>query len=457
MASEGYAVLAVNDYEDDRFIRLILEQGGVTNVISESSQYVPIDDFGALRLVSLDNFHNEIAYFDPRDTGYAAKLRDFFVHGGNRFFFIPLEGVAGNRVLNLNNKLDAILYGIPFSLVLRGQTPPFLIYFILLALGSALTFYFSQSRRQFLYHLPVLLAMGWGGFPAIILAAFLCGIWELLREPLRELAAAGLTEKGVFNYAGTGFRGGIERLKPFKINLSIAFFFLLFILIFSSVSEISFIPIVVACLSFFILNFISFQVEKERMRKNRHIPFTPVLLFPVKTRTFSFFPFLLPFVVVSLLAISFPRIFPGFSPQHENTALINPRYLVSADDYYRHMAFQRSFQYRSLNHQISSGFDNPFYLDAYLRYYLEDDGLISGNISPAFSLREDTAFPLETLMVFLVNYDWQPAAQPAGNVINLVELISLLLILTTCIMDAIRPMVLPRKKIPVFRDKRIAA
>ena len=457
LPAEGYAVLAVYQSEDDRFIREILEFGGIYDVISESSQVVFIDDFNTLRAVQLDNFHNEIAYFDPRDTGYAAKLKNFFVLDGKRFFFIPLESVTGNRAVNLYNKLETLLYGIPFSLAHWRQEPPFFLYFALLVIGGAFTFFFSQSRRLFFYQLPVLLAIGWGGFSTAILATFLCGIWELLREPLRELSTSGRYERNALDYAGTGLTGLVERLRPFRVNIFLALFFLVFILFFFIISTFPLVPVIAACVIFFFLNFISFQIEKERLRKARHIPFTPVLLFPVRTRTFSFFPFLLPFAAVSLFAISLPRFFPEFSPQQEPSALVNPYYFVTADDHYRHIAFQRAFPYRSLNHPLTQGGGSPLYRDSFLLYYLGDDGLIAGSISPVRPFLEDPPFPLEKLMEFLINYDSLPAAQAVGNYMNIVEWISVLIIFTTFIMDMIRPRVLPKKKIPVLRDKRIAA
>jgi hypothetical protein len=460
LPGDGYAVLSVDDSEDDRFIREILERSGIENVISESSQSVHIHDFTSMRIVQLDIFHTEIAYFDPRDTGYAAKLKDFFVHDGSRFFFIPLDGNAGNRTANLKRTLDTVLYGIPFSLAFRGHERPFFLYFALIALGSAFTLCFSQSRRQFSFQLPVLLAMGWGAFSAAILAALLCGIWELLREPLKELSAARRYQRSSVDYAGAGFMGLVERLKPFRANLFRVVLFLFLILVFSVTGDLPPVPTVAICVSFFFLNFMSFQVEKERMKKNLHIPFTPVLLFPVRSRTFSLFPFLLPFAAVSLLVITLPRIVPGISPPDENTVLIDPRYLVSAEDFYRHMAFQHSFPYRSLNHRIETVTDGelrPFYQDAYLRYYLGDDGLIAGSFNSAGSLVEGPPFPLEKLMGFLINYDNQTATGAAGNSINIVEWILVLIIFTVCIADMFRPRILPKKRIPVFRDKRIAA
>ena len=457
LPGDGYAVLALNSSEDDRCIREILEQAGLENIISESSQYIPLDDFGSLRMVQLDTFHTEIKDIDPRDTGYAARLKDFFVHDGQRFFFIPLEAIGGNRTGNIKSKLDSVLYGIPFSLAFWGHEPPFLLYFALIAVGCIFTLYFSQSRRLFLYQIPVLLAMGWGGGAAALLAAILCGIWELLREPLRELSVARRYNNKRKDYAGDGLRGLLERLKPFKINISLILFFLIFALIFSVTGNLSPVPMIAACLCFFLINYFSFQIEKERASKNKHILFTPVLLFPIRSKTFSLFPFIMPFAAVFLLAVSLPRFFPEFSPPSKNVDLINPGYFVTSEDYYRHMAFQHSFSFRSLNHPHSLDGHAPFNRDSYLHYYLGDDGLIAGSLGPDASLTEDHPFPLEKLMDFLLNYDNKPAAQAVNNSMNTVEWIAVLIIFTACIIDMIRPRILPKKRIPVLRDKRIAA
>jgi len=285
----------------------------------------------------------------------------------------------------------------------------------------------------------------------------LCGIWELLREPLRELSVTRHSERRVLNYAGAGFMGIVERFKPFRINLFLVMLFLFFILVLFITGDLSFVPMLAGCLGFFFLNFVSFQVEKDRARKNRHIPFTPVLLFPLQSRTFSLFPFLLPFAAASLLVISLPLIFPGISPPAENAALIDSRYYVTAEDYHRHMAFQRSFSFRSLNHPQNEEVISPFYRDGYLRYYLGDDGLIVSSSNPTGSIAENPPFPLEKLKEFLVNYDSQTVAQTANYFMNTVEWVSVIIILTACIIGIIRPRILPKKKIPVFGDKRIAA
>jgi hypothetical protein len=454
VSGEGYAILAVEELYDERFILEILADEGLENIISKSSQFVPIDDFGVLRMVQLDLFHTEIAYFDPRDTGYAAKLQNFFVHGGNRFFFIPMGDAIGDRTVNLPNMLTRVLEDIPFSLAVFGQRRPFHLYFALIALACVFTLFFSRSRRQFIFQFPVLLAMGWGGFSATVFAAFLCGIWELLREPFGELSLARRSGRSAFDYAGAGLKGLVERLRPYRKNLFLASLFLLFLLVLSYVSDISPFPLAAATFFFFLLYFLSFHVERERAQKNKHIPFQPVLLYPVKLKTFSLFPFLLPFAAVSIISLFLPRLSPDFSHPYDNAVFFDKQYFVTADDYYRHITFQKSFSLRSLHTLNGYG---PFNQDIYMRYYLGDDGLITGSIEHPGLLAEIPPFPLEKLVEFLINYDNEAVRNTAGDSMNAKEWISVAIILAACFIDMIRPRMIPKKKLPVLGDKRIAA
>jgi hypothetical protein len=102
----------------------------------------------------------------------------------------------------------------------------------------------------------------------------------------------------------------------------------------------------------------------------------------------------------------------------------------------------------------------------YFRYYLGEDGLIAGNDAYVFSDdSEATQFPLEKLMGFLVKYNKPVTGESAGfdkQLINptettLKEWISVAFIFIICLFDIIRPRIVPKKKMPVIRDKWIAA
>jgi len=454
--AESCVILIVDETEDDSAIQNKLSSGGLGGFISESTQLVPIDDFGALKFISLDSFQEKIESFDPRDDGYAARLRSFFVHGGKRLFFMLTENYAGSppRASNIKKKLDTVLDGVPFTFSVLGQKEPVFLYYPLLAACCVFSMFFSSNRRLFIFQFPVLIAAGYAGFFSMILAAVLTGIWELMREPLLELFASRRYSRRPPDYAGPGFKGIIKRLKPFRLNLLLALLFFAFIPAFSFMGFLSPLPLLAVCVFFAFFYFLSFKHEEKRMRKRSHIQFTPVLLLPYRVKTFSFFPLLLPFALLAIPALFLPRGLSGSSP-------VDAFFLISSEDYERHIAFQKTFSYRPLDQG-----QNALTRNDYLRYYLGDDGLIAGNDSYVFSDdNEASPFPLEKLMGFLVKYNKPVTGKSAGFDKQLIgpvettfkEWISVAFIFMICLFDIFRPRTVPKKKTPVIRDKRIAA
>ena len=452
----AYAVFIFDESQDDRAIRETLQRGGLEGFISESSQEIPIDDFGFLRMIPLDTFRDKIETFDPRDTGYAEMLRSFFVRDGQRFFFLYLEDAAS--AARVNKQAAALLPDIPFTFTVMGHRRSIFWYFPLLAAACVLAFVFSRSKRFFLLGLPVLLAFGWGASYAFILAAVFAAIPELLREPLIELSAAHRYRRR--DYAGSGFSGFFRKLRPFRVNCILAVLFLAFGVFFSALSGISPIPLAAAFASLCLLYFLGFRIESERARKNRHILFVPVPMIPFKAKTFSIFPMLLPFGLASVLAVFLPLFMPDIAPQGENESPVDIRYLVSAEDYYRHVEFQRSFSFRRMDQELCLG--GPLIQDPFMRYYLGEDGLIAGSMNYSINFWASAPFPLEKLKAFLLNYDTAPAA---GTVLfSIKEWISVAMIFAAWILNLFSPSLRPAmrpwsqgKKIPLPGDKRIIA
>ena len=466
---ESYAVLAVDEFQDDRRINEMLAAGGMDNFFSESSMFVPIDDFGTIRQIPLDSFHNEIESYDPRNIGYADELRLFFVRDGKRFFFSPVE----ENIANLRKHISAILDDIPFTLSVLGRKESVLLYLVFLSAACLAALYLTNSRRLFAAQIPVLIAIGCMGSISIVLAVVLAGLWELLRGPLKELFAIQYYKNSRFNYAGNGVKGFLQRLKPFRLNLILVLFFLILLPVFSITGFLSPLLLSVVFASFISLYLLSFKAETERSRKVQHILFTPVVLAPLRTKTFFLFPFLLPFGIVALFVLVSLQFFPGFLslPQKETSLdplYLDSRYFVSPEKYYDHLAFQRSFSYRSLNHSSQEALNQ----EDYMRYYLAEDGLIGGytyhGISDEigeFRLNQpppEPIFPMEKLMDFLVNYDKQNAgkaldSKPAALPVIQTELISVVILLVFCMLDLLKPGIVTRRKIQTFGDKRIAA
>ena len=466
-AKESCIILALDESHSDRSIREILASGGIEGFISESSQNVFVDDFGALRSIPLDLYQDEIVSFDPRDDGYAAKLRSFFVHEGKRFFFL-FQDTGRSNAPGLEKQLAGLLEGIPFSFTVLGHRESLFLYFTLLAAACVFAFFLSPSKRLFVFQLPVLLAFGYSASFSFVFAAALTAVWELLREPFGQISAARCYDRGYTDYSGGGYQGFWEQLKPFRVNCLLVLLFLIFIVIISVVWELPPIPVAAGCGSFFLLYFLAFRAETQRAKKFRHILFTPVPILSAKIRTFSLFPLLLPFTAGALLSLFLPLFLPGFSPSRENMFPVEPARLISGGDYYRHIDFQSSFSYRPLEPYSSrAGGERSLNHDEYLRYYLGEDGLIAGSISHDKEglqaprdfglLTEVPPFPLETLMEFLIHYDTPAAGLPSAGI-----WISVVFVLAACMLNLLGPKTpsgirFRKKKQPFFEDKRIAA
>jgi len=386
------------------------------------------------------------------------------VNNGKRYFFTPLE----NNPAALRARLDASLADIPFSLVFLEKRRSPLPYFLILAAAGIFALFLSGSKRLFIFQIPVFLSIGWGGFAAMILAAALAGIWELLREPLKELFTARYSTStkltlNTFSYAGTGLKGIGERLRPYRLNVFLALLFFLMIPVLAIGAFLPPIPLLAACACFFLLYFLSFKAMGAISRKSRHIPFMPVPLLPLRTKTFSLFPFLLPFVIASFLVLIMPVFLSeerSDIPVQEN--LIDPRYFVTLEDYYSHVDFQRSFSYRSLNTVNNEVSREGLNQEGYMRYYLGDDGLIAGSARLSGTEEAETLpFPLEKLMDFLVQY-YIPLEEQAVKIVPLGPpgrewILAVIILAFCCLSDLLRPGIVPGKKLPVRWDKRIAA
>ena len=469
LTGEACAILAVDisrdsstdELLDDRQIREMLLSSGLGDFISESSQFVPVDDFGSLKFIPLDSYQNEIEAFDPRDDGYAGRLRSFFYHDGKRFFFKFLDQASSSSMLE--KKINSLLKDFSYSFFILGQKESPLIYFGLLIASCLGAFYFSFSKRLFIFQLPLLFALGRFGFFSLPLAAILTAIWELLREPLRELTASSRYERRAFDFIHSGFRGRRERIKPFRKNMLLILFLLILLPVFSIFTPVPLMLLAVVFLAFVFLYCLSLNAEWVLTQKRSHVLFTPVLLLPRKAKTFSFFPLLAPFGIISLLAVFLPK-----TTQALNASPIDPEYIISAEDYERHIAFQRSFSFRPINQGNTE--------TGYKSYYLGEDGLIAGSDSfnssalPSNSaglkdFQEERSFPLAKLMDFLLKYMKPTEGKTAlGEKLffspmaaKIKEWISIGVILIICAFDFFKPGILQRKKPLAYADKRMAA
>ena len=447
----GYGILSVDAEYGDRMVGELLSRGGMDNYLSESTQWVFLDDFGELLRIPLDTYEDRIAPFDPRNDGYPDLLRSFFVHGGMRFFFIPLpQGLIGASPRELEERLERCLGDIPFCLDVPSASRPLAFYALLFAAAGLALILLSGMSLGGISLLPLLGALCYGGAGGFALAAALTALFALLREPLGEFFVSRryslrdasprlrnwptlFWRRVILAPLVTTLYGGICILSGFPVAAGIA-----------------------ALLSFFLILPLALRSESNRGAFLGHIRFVPVPISGHALQRGRSSRLAVPFALASLAVLVLPSL-PIFLPRSGSgggavwTGMEGSP--VDSSAYESHAAFQRSFSRRPLRYgegAVEGG--------EYLRYRRGADGLIGeafpvGTADPGSGEGEIPPFPLEDLTAFLQ----APGLSSSGHTPE--ELIAVLSVLFFCV-----PALFPvpegcrnKKKKLIYNDKRIAA
>jgi hypothetical protein len=441
---QGYAALTLDASSADRPLCDLLSRGMIENYISESTQWVYLDDFGELRRIPLDEYRDHVEAFDPRNDGYAERLRSFFVRDGKRRIFIPL---SFNSPVSVLEKRLAPLGLPPFSLEILGFPRPLWPGILLFILSAAFTMILSGTPLLTAAFLPLFAALAYTGSAGFVLSAVLIALCGVLLDPAREYFISRRYGK-----AGA-FPGSGKRLWSRRFLFTLPLFLGIYGLIawlgrfpcFLTAAVLpSFLGILGMCL----------WAESKRGENQGHIRFLPVPIrdeFPGASR---FSRALLPFALASLGAFLFPLLLPSRSPG----AVPEEPPPVTGEDYETHAAFQRSFSL----HPLGGGGEGAGPEDvqsSYLRYYLGEDGLIAGTRAYEGEFHghgendDIPPFPLEKLVEFQENYNHTDA----GN-FRWGDMVSALIALGLCVPGIFRGNRKGRRGgIRIYTDKRIAA
>ncbi|MFP3042712.1 hypothetical protein LQZ19_12920 [Treponema primitia] len=387
---DGYAVLTLDDSYSDRFIQGLLTKGGVKNLIGESTQWVFLDDFGELKRIPLDTYSDRVESFDPRNDGYAEHLRSFFVFRGDRRLFISLRGNFGD----LEGRIKAALGDIPFSLSVLTPPKSVLLPGILFIVASVFTLLFSGDLLFTFLFLPLWAVLAGLGVPGFAMTAVLAGLFRLLSEPVREYFISRRYGKPAL---------GTLASKETWILSALFLLALGFIAVFGALPLLS---VIMGLFFFLVILCFSIRTETYRGVRQGHIRFLPVQISGITRRPSGYSRIMFPFTLAALVLLFLPMLFPGnftgnSAPAASRvwTGWKGPE-APTAEMYREHIGFQRVFSLMPLGSEGSQ---------AYLRYSLDEDGLIDGNNSREI-VSEDPMeippFPLEGLIDFLNNYSY---------------------------------------------------
>ncbi|MDR0760436.1 MAG: hypothetical protein LBF74_10075 [Treponema sp.] len=467
----GYGVLVLDESCSDRVVGAALTAAGIETYFSESNQWVYLDDFGELVKVPLDEYPARLEPFDPRNDGYAEKLRAFFVRDGTRRFFIPFNPDREDSRTGIADRLNAVLGDTPYTLEVLIQNQSSSRYWVLFAVfGAAVLFslVLSETPALLAFLLPLCIPLVFLGSPGLVLTGALFAFSGSLIPLVQEFFVRRRGGISPFSKPPGGRR---------EFPLFSCLMFLLFALVYGALLCIGNVPALAALAVLLLSCGVTGTALWAESVRAEHVRFRPA---PIKKPALTipaFFRYfkrncprtILPWVPAAVLALVLPLLLP--EPDTEPSVELSRENipLVYAGDYEAHLAFQRSFSLRLL--EDTGTFSSPSeYLpySGYYRYAIGADGLIMETgredgggpaqtgveAAPIGDYGVFPPFPLADLTGFLTGYT------PAVNYIHIPEdLISIALILIPTFSSLIRFGRRERKggSSLVFNDKRIAA
>ncbi|MHC6202569.1 hypothetical protein ACYULU_05165 [Breznakiellaceae bacterium SP9] len=385
----------------------------IERLITESSQRLFLDDFGVLKRLSLREYETLVESFDPRRDGYAQKLHAFFVHEGERRFFIPFApDIAGTALERLSSALletEPLAIGRPPSdnamssdsllhvkLVFFGDPKPQWTFVLIFAAALLLSALLSGHTLRYALLLPVLLPLALAGTAYMPCAALLVFL-ELLKTLLHY-------EKRLFI---------LDLRKGVRVFIALVFFALYWLLLLRSRIPLTLGALVLlsVCLVSAISSFTFVQAKKGESLALEPRPFDP-----------SIFPrFVLPFALGLAASLLYPAFIEGDNIRESvleaHTEAAAQSALISSEDYRVHALFQKYFSFLPLG-TASEIFKKDASSRAqpapYLRYYLGSDGLIAGaQAEPNWAQFSDIPpFPLQELIDYFNDFV-HTATEPA--------------------------------------------
>jgi hypothetical protein len=388
-ARGSYAVLVCSEAVPDREIRERLESQGFTGLVSESGQWVLLDCFGGVEQVALDEYRSRILPFDPRNDGYAEKLRSLFVQGDKRFIYFPAQGAETEK------KLASALKDIPYSYTYArrfGTDCPAFVFFTLFLL-TAVAFFAVRPLRQVLQPhavilipcLPALAPLAPWGAAGFALASLLAGCAVVIAGPCLEQFTMP-QRQGLPPFL-------CWLLPPF---LLICYGFLAFCSDLPAVFTLLILVFFGGILTFSLWAASPFGARVldgwyTKRRNPEHQRFSPILILAPRSFNFAFSWAMLPFAAVSLILTGAGFIYSLSGPAA--FSMLPSAGAVTEADYYAHRLFQSTFSERSL-HTVQTA-------DSMGIYELASDGLpdqIFSSNKQEITLADVPPFPLDDLL-----------------------------------------------------------
>jgi hypothetical protein len=419
----GYAVLTVDSSIEDRDLRGILEKSeGIfgESPVSESSQWVMLDNFGSLETIPLDTYSSRLFSFDPRNDGYAGKLKSVFVQDDKRFVYMPLNAGNWNAAL-LDKQFQSLLGDIPFSVEYYGVGTPLFLFFTVYAAASLCVLvicYVKRNTHRGTEKVIPLVApfssLSFFGAPGIASAAVLLGFFLFLREPLDEFVnIRRFFKKDNAQMPKLIYKNIVKPYGWYFLFLPVFAAALYVLVVFTRLKLLFLIAVFAVSLALF---FFSSRIMSVTLNNRRR--FNPVLIIKRRLPDFAFSMFMLPLSAAAFLAVFFtPYVSSPYVSDRKFDAIIDEQ------DYYAHLIYQATFSTRQLGTSFADFSD----------YIYGEDGLLSpdgfSGKNPVEILDDFPPFPLKNLMAFFIDVNNGKRTNNSGGTGGLTEKLPLLVLL----------------------------
>lgn len=183
-------VLSLPDNVEEKLVLERLDAINVSHVVSESTQFVYIDDFEKPRSIPLKEFDKYIEPLDPRNDGYADRLKNVFVSDGQRRFFIPLASNAPwVRMDTLIRKIEKSLLEYKPTIQVSGTNQVQLPWWLNgLGFAGILIYFVLIFRRKthIVTALPIMLVLLNAGFGGLVAAGLLIAMKTAFEQFMQD-------------------------------------------------------------------------------------------------------------------------------------------------------------------------------------------------------------------------------------------------------------------------------
>jgi hypothetical protein len=442
--SGAYITVSTDERVADKLVAEKLIAAGIKDVLSESSQWFFLNDFSELRQLPLDQFSDFLLETDPRNDGYAERLRAVFVRDGRRYFYIPRSSLRSSNYAVIERRISDALEDTPYSLAISSVYSvnnvnnglifvPAALFSLLLSVFVSKSLSRYAGRGRFITEftlmtaalLPACSLFARRGPAGFALASVTLAFFITLREPLKFFFIRMRLEGG-FSVSR------LAHIKQFllKERKIYIFMFMLFVVIcITGRLNISYaLSAVLFCCLSAAAYFLACTMPQGR---SPHLRFVPVDIRPRRENRRRITLAALPFTLASVAAIGMPFV------RQANPQML-PRLFtpdpgkgipaVDADNYKRHIDFQKTFSFRKLGGAVNEDL-------AYAGFEVGGDGLLhpaAGNTPDGTGIGGGASavppFPLEELIAFLNEEDGEAVVSQDLDVGGLIAVMLALLL-----------------------------